>query len=376
MTIGSAGTVLGLDEVEAFVGPAGDATDHFLHWSTDGGQAKSGLVGAVAVRTSAVHNDDGIHWVASQRISSEGAMGEMNRTVNVSELFGLARPELDVDWYDFRVVSIDAGPLRVIGGMTMTASTNLRHVRSSGTVVLPGWRNPNEIPPKRLLNAIVSAHSCGARIVSICSGVFVLAATGLLDGLQATTHWRYTDQLNGMYPRIDVRPDVLYIDNGSTLTSAGSAAGIDLGLHLIRRDFGAAVAASVARRLVVPAHRDGGQAQFVSNQIADSEATTMAPVIDYARRNLAVELSVASLAQQANMSARTFARRFRNEVGIAPHAWLTKQRLALAQQLLETTTLSMHDVATQSGLVTAETLRHHFRLELQTTPTRYRAAFH
>jgi AraC family transcriptional regulator, transcriptional activator FtrA len=292
-----------------------------------------------------------------------------------TELFGLARPELDVDWYDFRIVSIDAGPLRAIGGMTVTASTNLRHVRNAGTIVLPGWRDPSEIPPKRLVDAILSAHDRGARVVSICSGVFVLAATGLLDGLQATTHWRYTGQLVNMYPSIDVRPDVLYIDNGTTLTSAGSAAGIDLGLHLIRRDHGAAVAASVARRLVVPPHRDGGQAQFISNQIAASEATTMALVIDYAVKNLAEPLSVASLARQAKMSARTFARRFRDEVGIPPHAWLTKQRLRLAQELLETKALSMDEVATQAGFVTAETLRHHFRLELQTTPTRYRAAF-
>jgi AraC family transcriptional regulator, transcriptional activator FtrA len=292
-----------------------------------------------------------------------------------TELFGLARPELNTDWYHFRVVSIDRGPLRAIGGMTMTASTNLRHVRDAGTIVLPGWRNPSEIPPKRLIGSILSAHDRGARIVSICSGVFVLAATGLLDGLQATTHWRYTGQLIDMYPSIDVRPDVLYIDNGSTLTSAGSAAGIDLGLHLIRRDYGAVVAAGVARRLVVPPHRDGGQAQFISNQIVASETQTMAPVIDYAVKNLAEVLSVGSLARQANMSARTFARRFRDEVGIAPHAWLTKQRVGLAQELLETTALSMDDVATQAGFVTAETLRHHFRLELQTTPTRYRAAF-
>jgi AraC family transcriptional regulator, transcriptional activator FtrA len=292
-----------------------------------------------------------------------------------TELFGLKRPELDIAWYDFRVVSIDQGPLRAIGGMTMTASTNLRHVRNAGTIVLPGWRNPSELPPKRLVDAIIAAHGRGARVVSICSGVFVLAATGLLDGLQATTHWRYTGQLVDMYPNIDVRPDVLYIDNGTTLTSAGSAAGIDLGLHLIRRDHGAVVAASVARRLVVPPHRDGGQAQFISNQIVVSEGQTMAPVIDYAKRNLGAHLSVAGLAHQANMSARTFARRFRDEVGIAPHAWLTKQRLGLAQELLETTALSMDHVATQSGFVTAETLRHHFRLELQTTPTRYRAAF-
>jgi AraC family transcriptional regulator, transcriptional activator FtrA len=292
-----------------------------------------------------------------------------------TELFGLARPELDVEWYQFRVVSIDPGPLRAIGGLTMTASTNLRHVRQAGTIVLPGWRNPSELPPKRLLDAICLAHGRGARIVSICSGVFVLAATGLLEGKRATTHWRYTDQLTTMYSNIDVQPDVLYVDNGSTLTSAGSAAGIDLGLHLIRRDYGAAVAATVARRLVVPPHRDGDQAQFISNQVTAPYAFTIAPVIEWVMEHLAEPLSVEDLARHATMSPRTFARRFREEVGVSPHAWLTCQRLSRARELLEATDLSMDDVAEQSGLVTAETLRHHFRRELKTTPTRYRSAF-
>jgi AraC family transcriptional regulator, transcriptional activator FtrA len=292
-----------------------------------------------------------------------------------TELFGLARPEMDVQWYQFRVVSIDPGPLRAIGGLTMTASTNLRHVQQAGTIVLPGWRNPSELPSKRLLDAIRLAHHRGARIVSICSGVFVLAAAGLLDGKRATTHWRYTDQLTAMYPNIDVQPDVLYVDNGSTLTSAGSAAGIDLGLHLIRRDYGTAVAATVARRLVVPPHRDGDQAQFISNQVAESHVVTIAPVIEWVMQHLAEPLSVLDLARHATMSPRTFARRFREEVGVSPHAWLTGQRLSRARELLEATDLSMDDVAEQSGLMTAETLRHHFRRELKTTPTRYRSAF-
>ncbi|MEM9656624.1 MAG: DJ-1/PfpI family protein, partial [Actinomycetota bacterium] len=171
------------------------------------------------------------------------------------ELFGLARPELDVDWYRFAVVSVDPGPIGTLAGVQLTAPTDLEQVRTAGTVVLPGWRDPTERPPEDLLNAIVIAHERGARVLSICSGVFVLAATGLLDGRAATTHWRYTDLLRSMYPGIDVQPDVLYVDNGSTLTSAGSAAGLDLGLHLIRRDYCAGVANSVARRLVVPPHR-------------------------------------------------------------------------------------------------------------------------
>ena len=211
--------------------------------------------------------------------------------------------------------------------------------------------------------------------MSICSGVFILAATGLLDGQSATTHWRYTEELQLANPEINVQPDVLYIDNGTLLTSAGSAAGLDLGLHLIRRDYGPDVANQVARRLVVPPHRDGGQAQFIDHAVVDDHQTSLAATVEWALGHLPEPLTVKQLATHANLSSRTFARRFRSDTGTTPHRWLTQQRVLLAQQLLETTTLPIDVVAVSAGLGSPANLRNHFARETQTTPTRYRAAF-
>jgi AraC family transcriptional regulator, transcriptional activator FtrA len=293
-----------------------------------------------------------------------------------AELFGLARPELGVDWYRFETVSPDPGPLRTSGGVTLHVSTDLRRLSRAGTIVLPGWRDPGESPDHALLAAIRRAHGRGARVMSICSGVFVLAATGLLDGHRATTHWRYTDRLAQMFPRIDVQPDVLYIDNGSLLTSAGSAAGIDLGLHLIRRDYGAQVANQVARRLVVSPHRHGGQAQFIDVNVRTEPAESLGRVLDWASANLHRPLSVEDLAARAHLAPRTLARRFRKEVGTTPHRWLTQQRLALAQRLLETTAANIDQIAVEAGFGSAVTLRHHFQQILRTSPTAYRQQFH
>jgi len=292
-----------------------------------------------------------------------------------TELFGLARPELEVDWYELDVVSADTGRLRAPGGVTFEAPTDLAVLRDAGTVVLPGWRDPQERPPAALLDALGEAHSNGARIMSICSGVFILAATGLLDGRAATTHWRYTEQLRAAYPMIDVQPDVLYIDNGTTLTSAGSAAGLDLGLHLIRRDYGAEVANLVARRLVIAPQRAGGQAQFIATPVAAIDSTSIAPTIEWAAGELSRPLTVGDLAAHANMSPRTFARRFRDDMGIPPHRWLVQQRIGLAQRLLETTRLSVDAIARECGFGSAATLRHHFQRGTLTTPSNYRANF-
>lgn len=292
-----------------------------------------------------------------------------------TELFGLERPELDVEWYEFSVVAAEPGPLRATGGMTLHAPHDLDAIARAGTIVLPGWRDIDEQPPVALLDALRTAHANGARIMSICSGVFILAASGLLDTKAATTHWRYTSALHDRYPMIDVRPDVLYVDNGSVLTSAGSAAGLDLGLHLIRRDFGADVANSVARRLVVAPQRDGGQAQFIAVPAAPDEPTALAPTMTWALERLDETLTVDSLARHAAMSPRTFARRFRAEAGVSPHQWVTQQRVLRAQQLLETTTHSIDTVAHTCGFGSAATLRHHFQQSVQTTPSRYRARF-
>ena len=288
------------------------------------------------------------------------------------EVFALPRPELKADWYRFSVYPIDDGLMRATGGVRITGRGSLR---DAGTIVIPGWRDPDELPPRALLDALRRAHARGARLMSFCSGVFVLAAAGLLDGKRATTHWRYVDKLRALYPQIEVEPDVLYVDEGNVLTSAGSAAAIDLCLHVVRRDYGAEIANQVARRLVVPPHRDGGQSQYVQAPVRNESPASLAPVMDWAMKRLDTPITIAGLAKKAKMSERTFARRFVEETGTTPHRWLTHQRLIAAQRRLETTRESIDEVARAAGFETVETLRHHFRRAFGTTPTSYRRRF-
>jgi AraC family transcriptional activator FtrA len=295
----------------------------------------------------------------------------------VVEIFGLPRPELDLDWYQFRVCALDRGPLRIraTGGVTMRQHAGLRTLQNAGTIVISGWRDVDERPPDALLRAVRAAHARGARLVTICSGVFVLAAAGLLDGKRATTHWQYVERLRARFPEIRVEPDVLYVDEGDILTSAGSAAGLDLCLHIVRKDYGARVANQVARRLVVPPQRDGGQAQYVPAPMRAESSGGLARVLEWAQGRLDQPLTVDALARRATMSTRTFARRFRDETGATPHQWLTHQRLLAAQQRLETSAASIDEIAEAVGLQTAATLRLHFRRALRTTPTAYRHKF-
>jgi len=293
----------------------------------------------------------------------------------VTEMFALPRPELNVPWYAFTVCALNRGLMRATGGVSVHARSGLGSLRRAGTIVIPGWRDPAEHPPEALLAALRRAHARGARLLSICSGVFVLAAAGLLDGRRATTHWRYVERLRADYPAIRVEPDVLYVDEGAILTSAGSAAGIDLCLHLIRRDYGAEIANQVARRLVVSPHREGGQAQFIREPVPTSPEGGLAPVMEWAVKRLREPLTVTELARQARMSPRTFARRFVKESGATPHRWLTQQRLEAAQRRLETTHDAIDDVAAACGFDSAMTLRHHFRRAFRTTPTAYRRRF-
>jgi AraC family transcriptional activator FtrA len=293
----------------------------------------------------------------------------------VVEVFALRRPELSVDWYHFSVCSLEASPVRATGGVKVAASGGLRALCRGETIVIPGWRDPDEIPPPALLNALRRAHHRGARLMSICSGVFVLAAAGLLDGKRATTHWLYADRLRERYPHIRVEADVLYVDEGSILTSAGSAAGIDLCLHVVRADYGAEIANQVARRLVMPPQRDGGQAQYVREPIRNDSVTGLAATLDWAMSRLRNGLTVADLARQAGMSMRTFARRFVDETGTTPHRWLTHQRLLGAQRRLEARNDSIDEVAEAVGFETAETLRFHFRRAFGVSPTSYRKRF-
>ncbi|HTK56883.1 MAG TPA: transcriptional regulator FtrA [Gemmatimonadales bacterium] len=293
----------------------------------------------------------------------------------VVELFGLARPEFDFPWYDFSTCSLERRPLKATGAVRVSADRGLEALKTADTIVLPGWRDADEVPPKALLDAVRKAHARGARIVALCSGAFILAAAGLLDGKRAATHWRYAERLSARYPRIRVEPDVLYVDEGSLLTSAGSAAGIDLCLHVIRNDHGAKVANMVARRLVLPPHRDGGQAQYIPEPMPARDAGGLAPLLAWAQARLDQPLSLEDLAKQGNMSLRTLARRFAQETGTTPHKWLTHQRLLAAQRRLEMTTDPIDRVAEGVGFESGMTLRHHFRRTFGTSPTAYRRRF-
>jgi AraC family transcriptional activator FtrA len=292
-----------------------------------------------------------------------------------TEVFGLLRPELPVAWYDFAVVSIDPGPVRATGAVRVGAGHDLSRIAAADTVIVPGWRDPAESPPRRLLEAIRRAHRRGARIVSICSGAFVLAATGLLDGRRATTHWRYTETLRALYPQIRVEPDVLYVQQGRVFTSAGSAAGIDLCLHLVRLDHGAEIANQVARRLVVSPHRDGGQAQFIDQPMPPPVRGQLAKATEWALAHLDRPLGVEDLARAAALSSRSLVRRFHAELGSTPHRWLVQQRVLAAQRRLETSHASVEEIATSVGFGTAQTLRIHFRRILRTSPDAYRRKF-
>ncbi len=289
------------------------------------------------------------------------------------EVFGLPRPEI-ADWYRFTVCAIEPGPLAATGGFQLIAAGGLEQLRQADTVIVPGWRGIHTPVPESLLKALRAAHARGARLVSFCSGVFVLAATGLLDGRRATTHWRYAAQLALAYPDIRVEPDVLYVDEGEILTSAGSAAALDLSLHLVRGDHGPRIANQVARRLVIPPHRDGGQAQFIDRPV-QPEGAALAALFDWMRRNLQRELPISVLAKQARMSERTFLRRFEEATGTTPKDWVIEQRLSRARELLEGSGMGVERVATECGFGSADTLRHHFRTRLKLSPKRYRDRF-
>jgi AraC family transcriptional regulator, transcriptional activator FtrA len=291
------------------------------------------------------------------------------------EIFGLPRPELPVEWYRFSLCSLDPGTLAGTAGVRMVARRGLAGLRTADTIAIPGWRDVDEIPPAPLLRALRRAHERGARIVALCSGAFVLAAAGLLDGRRATTHWRYADAFRSRYPRVRFESNVLYVDEGGVLTSAGSAAGIDLCLHVVRRDYGAEIANLVARRLVVPPHRDGGQAQYVPEPVSVHAPGGLARVQEWALARLDRPLALEDLAREGNMSVRTLARRFERETGSTPHRWLTHQRLLAAQRRLETTTDGIDQVARAVGFESGMTLRHHFRRTFGTTPTAYRRRF-
>ncbi|WP_157230847.1 transcriptional regulator FtrA [Kiloniella laminariae] len=291
------------------------------------------------------------------------------------EVFGLARPEFDFPWYRFAVVSAEGKKVRATGGIMVEADAGLELLQQARTIIMPGWRDRAEQPPAALLQAIAAASQRGARCLSICSGVFVLAAAGILQDKRATTHWRHMPHLKERFPDLQVEEDVLYVDEGSVITSAGSAAGIDACLHLVRRDFGSAVANSVARRLVTPPHRDGGQAQYVAAPIQQRPGQSMSAVMDWARDHLSEPLDISALANRAAMSERTFLRRFCETVGSPPMAWLQRERMYRAQQMLETSSSALDDIAEDCGYRSLETFRVAFRKLVGTSPAAYRKRF-
>lgn len=288
------------------------------------------------------------------------------------EVFGSAPAALPGPWYDVEVCGTHA--VRV-GRFLLEPDRGLDRLAQADTVIVPALADVDVDPPADLVEAVRVAHASGARVVSLCTGVFVLAAAGLLDGLRATTHWAHTAELAARHPRVEVDPDVLYVDNGSVLTSAGKAAAMDLCLHLVRRDHGSAVANVVARRLVVPPHRAGGQAQFVSTPVPAQDGHPLAELLPWVMRRLDQPLTVEDLARQANMSSRHLARHFRSVTGTTPLQWVLTQRIRHAQELLETTGDSVDTIATAAGMGTATTLRRHFQRTVGVPPDAYRSTF-
>ncbi|WP_067820232.1 helix-turn-helix domain-containing protein [Actinomadura kijaniata] len=289
------------------------------------------------------------------------------------ELFSSPPPVSVEDWYE--PVICGAGAVRADGRFLLEPDGGLDRLALADTVIVPGWADVDTDPPADLVDAVRAAHEAGARVASLCTGAFVLAAAGLLEGLRATTHWAHTEALAARHPRIEVDPDVLYVDNGSVLTSAGKAAAMDLCLHLVRRDHGSVVANAVARRLVVPPHRPGGQAQFVATPVPERHDHPLSDLLAWAARRLDQPLTVEDLARQANMSSRHLGRHFRSMTGTTPLQWLLTQRIRRAQELLETTDDSVDAIAEATGMGTATTLRRHFNRTVGVPPDSYRRTF-
>ena len=293
----------------------------------------------------------------------------------VAEVFGLSRPEVGLNWYRFASCAIEQGPLRAHGGFSILPDGGADLLDRADLIVVPGWKGVDVPAPVDLLERLRSAHARGARLASICSGAFVLAATGLLDGRTATTHWRYADALRQRFPQVEVDETSLYRGADGIFTSAGSAAGIDLLIDIVRQDFGPAAANSVARRIVMPAHRSGGQAQFLERPVRTRPEFRIAPLLDHIRQPFHKPWTLAALAREARMSGRTFARRFFEATGASPGEWLIEERVEAAKQILCLTTRPMDEIAQAVGIGSAHALRHHFRRRVQLSPSEYRKRF-
>jgi transcriptional regulator GlxA family with amidase domain len=291
------------------------------------------------------------------------------------EVFGLDRSDIADPWYEFLVVAAGERRIRTQTGFYLEATHGLRALGRADTIVVPGWADPDLEPSRALTRALIAAYDRGARLVSVCTGAFVLAAAGLLDGRRATTHWMYADLLQERHPHVRVDSSVLYIADDRVMTSAGTAAGIDLCLHLVAQDHGVDAAAAVARRMVMPLYRSGGQAQYVDTPIAPETADRLNTLAAWGRAHLSDGVSVDDLARHGAVSPRTLNRHFRATTGMPPGEWLQRERLRLAQRLLESTDDPVERVARRAGYDTSTTMRAQFALRLQTSPRAYRRTF-
>jgi transcriptional regulator GlxA family with amidase domain len=290
------------------------------------------------------------------------------------EVFGIDRSEQGVPAFDFAVCAVRPGQVPTSAGFGLDVPHGLDRLAAADLVGVPAY--PRDSPlPEEVRRALRAAVRRGARVLSVCSGAFALGAAGLLDGRRCTTHWMYADELARRFPAARVDPAVLYVDEGPVVTSAGTAAGIDACLHVVRQELGARAASTIARRMVVPPHRDGGQAQYLETPVAITPADTLEDILAWMAGHLDEDLTVERLSRRAHMSARTFARRFRAETGTTPMHWLTGQRVLLAQRLLEDSDEPVEQVAAKTGFGSAAVLRHHFTRWRGTTPRAYRRTF-
>ncbi|WP_327719307.1 helix-turn-helix domain-containing protein [Streptomyces sp. NBC_00490] len=295
----------------------------------------------------------------------------------ICEVFGIDRSDEGLPTYDFAVASAEGPSLTThVGGLTVGTPYGLERLEEADLIAVPAGAGyvVRDYPPE-LLDALRRAVDRGARVLSVCSGVFVLGAAGLLDGRRCSVHWRQADELAVRNPRAVIEPDVLYVDEDPVITSAGTAAGIDACLHIVRKEQGPEVANKIARRMVVPPHRDGGQAQYIERPLPKNSCDTVGEVLVWMEHHLDEDVTVEQLADRAHMSPRTFARRFQQETGTTPYRWILRQRVLLAQHLLEATDETVDAVAGRTGFGTAAALRHQFVRALGTTPNAYRRAF-
>ena len=278
--------------------------------------------------------------------------------------------------FQLRVCQVEPGPLRTTAGFEVVTQHGLESLDLASTIIVPSWRDPAERPPQALLDALVAAHVRGVSVVGLCLGAYVLAEAGLLDGRRATTHWAYKDDFSKRYPAVALNADVLYIEDGNLITSAGTAAGIDCCLHMVRQRYGSESANRIARRLVVPPHRQGGQAQFIDQPLpSTARSTRLCGLLDEVRANLHLPHTLDSLAGTVVMSRRTFTRQFRQTTGATVGEWLVSERLALAQRLLEHSDQSIERIAALAGFGTSASLRQLFKRAFGVSPSNWRQTF-